>query len=75
MREKRNPMRENFQKNKFSPRENKKSTREKNLKCTREKFRLPVKIYKKVCVKTIFHAWKNSKIGPKMVSRTLLIFT
>ena len=44
----------------------KKSTREKIVKSVRENFWLPVKSWKKVCVKTIFYPWKNSKKGPKM---------
>ena len=49
--------------------------REKIIKSAHEKFRPYVKTCKKVCVKAIFCAWKNSKKGKKKVSRTLLVFT
>ena len=55
---KKKPSRENFQ---FCAREILISTREKKSKTTRENPRQPVKIFKKVGVKSDFHPWKKWK--------------
>ena len=66
VREKKKPIRENFQKYMFSVRENKSPYVKKILNCAHETFGLPVKSGLKVRVKAFFSAWKNSKKIPKI---------
>ena len=66
--------RENSQR---SARENKNASRENLSNTARENPGLPVKIFKKVGVKTNFHPWKKSqkRANKKGLSRAILIFT
>ena len=63
---KKKAIRENFRKLLISFPWKKKPTREKIRKSVREKFWLPVKSSKKVCVKATFPSVKKVEKGPKM---------